>query len=82
MCIGATDTCSGGASIGCLEGGACPAGSVCCASLLGGATACAPANVCGFAGGFVLCSAESQCPTATPRCCRLGPLGVCRASCP
>ena len=36
MCIAAGATCPGGASIGCLEGGACPTGSFCCVSLLGG----------------------------------------------
>jgi hypothetical protein len=79
MCINAGATCPGGASIGCLEGAACGAGNFCCLSLLGGASTCAPAQVCSFAGGVILCASSAQCPSTTPNCCRLGQVGVCRA---
>jgi len=79
MCINAGATCMGGASIGCLEGSACMGGNVCCLSLLGGATSCVTASVCGFAGGVVLCSSAAQCPATATNCCRFGQVGVCRA---
>ena len=79
MCIAAGATCPGGASIGCLEGGACPTGNFCCLSLLGGGSTCAPAQLCNFAGGAVLCASSAQCPSSTPNCCRLGQIGICRA---
>jgi len=82
VCIPARAQCSG-ASLGCLDGGACTAGRFCCASLLGGSTSCQPAQLCGLTGGLFLCASDAQCPSTAPRCCRVGATGVCAAqSCP
>jgi len=77
-CIPVGKTCPGGATIGCLEGSSCTAGNVCCLSLIGGATTCAPPTVCDFAGGLVLCTSTAQCPSTAPSCCRFGQTGICR----
>lgn len=76
-CIDAGAPCGGGFSVGCLDGASCPVGTVCCASLLGGATSCASASVCTFAGGFPLCTSDAHCPAAAPICCRGGATGIC-----
>ena len=78
MCIKTGEMCPGGATIGCIEGSTCSAGNVCCLSLLGGATTCAPSMVCDFAGGVILCSSAEQCPSTAPTCCAFGTLGICR----
>ena len=78
-CIQATEICPGGATISCLDGSACAAGNVCCLSLLVGQATCVGPQVCGFAGGVVLCSSAAQCPATAANCCRFGQVGVCRA---
>jgi hypothetical protein len=83
MCIPANATCPGGASIGCLESGACSNGSVCCLSLLGGTTSCVLTPICTLTGGVVLCTSSAQCPGSARNCCRFGQTGICRAqACP
>jgi hypothetical protein len=77
-CIQATEMCPGGASISCLDGSACSPGNVCCLSLLAGQATCVGPQVCGFAGGVVLCSSAAQCPGTAPNCCRFGQVGICR----
>ena len=78
MCIAVNAPCTG-VSIGCLEGAGCPSGTFCCGSIIGAATSCVTPAICTFAGGFVLCTSNAQCPTTTPNCCRLGQTGICRA---
>ncbi len=78
-CIPAGSTCPGGASIGCLDPASCPAGNVCCLSIIGGATTCVSSNTCDVFAGLILCNSTSQCPANAPICCRFGQAGVCRA---
>ena len=81
-CIPAQAQCAG-ASIGCLDGAACPGATLCCLSLVGGSTSCQTAQLCGIGGGLFLCTSDGQCPGAASHCCRLGDTGVCSAQpCP
>jgi hypothetical protein len=80
MCIDAQATC-GGASLNCVNGGACSAGNICCLSLLGGEASCVAPTVCNFAGGLILCASPSECPSTAPACCRFRIAGICQATC-
>ena len=83
MCIAANATCSGRRQHRLPEGSACANGAVCCLSLLGGTTSCVASPICTFAGGVVLCTSSTQCPSTAPNCCRFGQTGICRAqACP
>jgi hypothetical protein len=82
MCVSPQAPCGGGASIGCLDGASCTGGNVCCLSVVGGGTGCLAPSVCSIAGGGILCTTDAHCPSATPRCCRLGMSGLCAPQCP
>ena len=82
-CIKATETCTSGASVGCLTGASCGAGQVCCESLLSPATTCAAPDACLRTPGVILCAADKDCPSITSHCCQTDNGGICSAqACP
>jgi hypothetical protein len=82
-CISAGAPCDSGASVGCISGGSCGAGQVCCESLLTPATMCVTAQACVVEPGLILCDVNADCPSTAPHCCQTDGPGVCAAqACP
>jgi hypothetical protein len=79
-CIGVNESCSTGASLGCVNTASCGAGAVCCVSTTQSlSTTCQTPLACATSPGLILCSNDGDCPRALGNCCGIGNLRVCRA---
>jgi hypothetical protein len=82
-CIKATDTCQGGASVGCIDKSSCGSDQICCESLLMPSTQCTVSDACFRMPGVILCGADAECPAIAPHCCLTESGGICAAqACP
>lgn len=81
-CIPRDGICSGGVTLSCSTGAACPAGQSCClrVSMSGGDATCS--SMCGGPGAFRLCTTDAECPMGQR--CRSTTIGLraCFASGP
>ena len=82
-CIKATDTCQGGASVGCFDKSSCGSDQICCESLLVPSTECTVPDACFRMPGVILCGADAECPAIASHCCLTENGGICAAQpCP